>query len=233
MSEDRPSLEEMFTETFEDRNLTRGEKRALGEVLDELSPDNAELARLRSRVFDMARDALADPEAKAVIGWLEEINKTLLPDAGESGSSDGIAKFSPGDDCAGQIIQLISGSARSIDACVFTITDNRVSDALIDAHKRGVKVRIITDDEKVMDRGSDIQRLEDAGLPVRVDRTANHMHHKFAIFDASLLLTGSYNWTRSAANHNEENIVVTGDRRLKKAFEGEFARLWKAFGAPY
>ena len=44
---------------------------------------------------------------------------------------------------------------------------------------------------------------------------------------------GDCNWTRSAANHNEENIVVTGDRRLKKAFEGEFARLWKAFGAPY
>jgi cardiolipin hydrolase len=55
------------------------------------------------------------------------------------------------------------------------------------------------------------------------------MHHKFAIFDRTYLVTGSYNWTRSAASYNEENIVVSDDRRLVSAFSGTFEKLWEKF----
>jgi phosphatidylserine/phosphatidylglycerophosphate/cardiolipin synthase-like enzyme len=55
------------------------------------------------------------------------------------------------------------------------------------------------------------------------------MHHKFAIFDEEILLTGSYNWTRGASNNNQENLILSNDRRLLKAFRGEFERLWKLF----
>jgi phosphatidylserine/phosphatidylglycerophosphate/cardiolipin synthase-like enzyme len=48
------------------------------------------------------------------------------------------------------------------------------------------------------------------------------MHHKFAIADQDLLLTGSYNWTRSAATENDENIVVTNNPRLVRSFAGKF-----------
>ncbi len=56
------------------------------------------------------------------------------------------------------------------------------------------------------------------------------MHHKFAIFDHRLLLTGSYNWTRSAASDNEENFILSGDPRLLKSFAGMFDKLWDTFG---
>jgi cardiolipin hydrolase len=52
------------------------------------------------------------------------------------------------------------------------------------------------------------------------------MHHKFALFDDARLLTGSYNWTRSAADCNEENLIVTGDPRLVGPFRQEFDKLW-------
>jgi phosphatidylserine/phosphatidylglycerophosphate/cardiolipin synthase-like enzyme len=55
------------------------------------------------------------------------------------------------------------------------------------------------------------------------------MHHKFAIFDEGVVLTGSYNWTRGAAMSNEENLILSNDRRLLTAFRGEFERLWKKF----
>ena len=42
-------------------------------------------------------------------------------------------------------------------------------------------------------------------------------------------MTGSYNWTRSAAEHNRENLAVTDDRRLVAAFSEEFERLWTEF----
>jgi len=94
------------------------------------------------------------------------------------------------------------------------------------AHERGVKLRILSDNDKANDFGSDIDRLARAGVAVRIDRTPVHMHHKFGIFDGRLLLTGSYNWTRSAHDENAENNVLTDDPTLVKAFTVEFERLW-------
>jgi phosphatidylserine/phosphatidylglycerophosphate/cardiolipin synthase-like enzyme len=110
---------------------------------------------------------------------------------------------------------------------VFTVTDDRISDAMLAAHKRGVRLRVITDNDKAFDLGSDVQRLGAAGVAVRVDRTQFHMHHKFALFDGRRLLNGSYNWTRGAARDNEENVVVTDDAALIAAFQGTFDQLWE------
>lgn len=68
-------------------------------------------------------------------------------------------------------------------------------------------------------------------MSFHADRASNlarrfHMHHKFAVFDERRMLTGSYNWTRGAARDNQENVVVSDDPRLMKAFGLEFARLW-------
>ena len=90
-------------------------------------------------------------------------------------------------------------------------------------------VRVISDNDKSLDEGSDIDALRRAGVEVRIDETEAHMHHKFALFDGVRLLNGSYNWTRSAANYNQENVVVTADRALVEAFAGEFERLWARF----
>ncbi len=74
-------------------------------------------------------------------------------------------------------------------------------------------------------------RLRDHGLPVRLDASAFHMHHKFALFDGRRLATGSFNWTRSATEGNEENLIVTDDIRLVRAFAERFERLWGRYGA--
>jgi phosphatidylserine/phosphatidylglycerophosphate/cardiolipin synthase-like enzyme len=71
--------------------------------------------------------------------------------------------------------------------------------------------------------------LRDAGVAVRFDASLDHMHHKFAVFDRRLVVTGSYNWTRSAAENNHENILITGQARLVQAFHDEFERLWAVF----
>jgi cardiolipin hydrolase len=89
-----------------------------------------------------------------------------------------------------------------------------------------VQVRIITDNDKAADLGSDADRFHEAGIQLRVDHTSYHMHHKFAIFDSELLLNGSYNWTRSAAEHNEENFILTGQKTLIAAFQNQFETLW-------
>jgi mitochondrial cardiolipin hydrolase len=110
--------------------------------------------------------------------------------------------------------------------CVFTITDDRLADALLAAHRRGVAIRVLTDNDKAHDLGSDIERIAAAGVAVRIDRTPFHMHHKYAIFDGRRLLNGSYNWTRGAARDNQENVVVTDDPALVARFAAAFEALW-------
>jgi len=142
------------------------------------------------------------------------------------------AYFSPGDECLQSIRRQFEQAQRTVDVCVFTITDDRIAAAILDAHRRGVRVRVITDNDKAHDEGSDVRRLERAGMEVREDRTECHMHHKFAIFDGRAVLTGSYNWTRGAARNNEENLVVSNDPRLVGPFEREFNALWGRFADP-
>ena len=111
-----------------------------------------------------------------------------------------------------------------------TITDDRLTSAILEAHARSVRIRIITDDDKSADLGSDAARFLQAGIALRTDRSRYHMHHKFALFDGALLLNGSYNWTRGAAENNEENFIVTSDRRLVEEFSAAFERLWEHVG---
>ena len=136
------------------------------------------------------------------------------------------AYFSPGPDCLRCLVEHFRAAQRAVDVCVFTITDDRISDPILAAHKRGVKVRIITDDAKAFDLGSDVPRFREAGIPVIVDDSPYHMHHKFAIFDGLRLLNGSYNWTRGAAEQNQENIIDTDDRTLVARFQKEFDAIW-------
>jgi mitochondrial cardiolipin hydrolase len=80
--------------TLEDRKLTRTEKQALQAVLEERKASEALLALFRSRAFELARDSVSDHRARAVITWLEDMVKTLLP-AREVSQVD--VQFSPGE----------------------------------------------------------------------------------------------------------------------------------------
>jgi phosphatidylserine/phosphatidylglycerophosphate/cardiolipin synthase-like enzyme len=223
-------IKDILKQTLDDRRLSRSERSALDQILDHLDPSQQTVAVYRSVAFDLARECLADPQSKAVVEWLEDVLKLLRKQSSSTPQSSlAEAHFSPGDDGPRRIAGLLRGARKTVDICVFTITDDRISSAVLDAHRRGCKLRIITDDDKASDLGSDIDRLEAAGVPVRVDRTHYHMHHKFALFDGARLLTGSYNWTRSAAANNEENFIVTDDRRLVEPFAELFEKLWRTF----
>ena len=137
--------------------------------------------------------------------------------------------FSPGEDCRNAIISKLKQSKKEVKICVFTITDNKIGRVINDLHQRGIDVKIITDNDKQHDRGSDIKYFDEKGLDIKIDNTDAHMHHKFAIIDGEILINGSYNWTVSAAEKNQENIIVTDNRTLVKQFTNEFEKLWRNF----
>jgi phosphatidylserine/phosphatidylglycerophosphate/cardiolipin synthase-like enzyme len=225
---DTTEIDAILNATLADRQLTRSERRALQAVLEDRRASEAVLALFRSRAFALARESVTDPRARQVISWLEDAVQALLPTRRVPEASRMEAHFSPGEGPLRAIVQLIEEARGSIDVCVFTVTDDRLAQALLEAHRRGIRVRMVSDDEKALDAGSDLVRLRDAGIPVRLDRAEAHMHHKFAVFDRLRLLTGSYNWTRSAADVNHENVLVSDDPRLVHPFCRAFDDLWAA-----
>jgi mitochondrial cardiolipin hydrolase len=209
--------------TLADGRLSGGERDALRQRLADADLDDAGRAGLRARAFDLARDRLSGP---AALDWLEAVLKLVYPVGPAAKGGWAEAYFTPGGECPDRIARLFRETKARADVCVFTITDDRIADAILDAHRRGVALRILTDNDKAHDLGSDVGRFEAAGVAVRIDRTPFHMHHKFALFDGAKLLNGSYNWTRGAARDNLENVVVTDDPRLIATFAAEFERLW-------
>ena len=223
--------DDMLRKTAQDSKLSRGERTVLQEKIKEAALDTGARAILRSRAFEIARELARGGTFMEPLDWLEEIDKLLLPPTGDGGEVFAEVEFSPGEKCVHRIVALLDNCRRSADLCVFTITDDRISDSILRIHRRGIKVRIVTDNDKAYDEGSDVLRMAREGVPVRVDDSPYFMHHKFAIFDGGTVLTGSYNWTLGAARNNQENLVVSNDRHLLTAFSGEFERLWKLFEA--
>ena len=225
----------LFKTTLEDFQLSRNERGEIRGLLDVIKDNEQKRALFRSMAFDEAREALGKADAGQrfqVIDWLENTVKALHPAENLPGTAKGTAAsawFSPDDNCVGKINDLFAQARASVDICVFTITDNRIAEAIEKAHRRRVQIRVISDDDKAMDAGSDIERLDRSGISVRVDKSEHHMHHKFAIFDKRQLLSGSYNWTRSAALNNVENFMVTSDPELLKAYTRMFDKLWRNF----
>ena len=225
----KEQIDDLLKSTLDDFRVSRGEKRILEGIVREHGDSEQQLGFLRHRAFAVARESIVASEGIAAMEWLEDAIK-VFQSREEPDQNSSQVYFSPGDDCPQIIVNQLERASSSIDICVFTITDNRIADAIRDAFVRGIAVRVISDNDKSLDPGSDIQRLKGLGVPIRIDQTEHHMHHKYAVFDQKTTLTGSYNWTRSADKHNDENFLITSEPTINRAYLGHFERLWNALG---
>ncbi|MEQ8425923.1 MAG: phospholipase D-like domain-containing protein, partial [Cyclobacteriaceae bacterium] len=208
--------------SIEDEIFSRTEKKSLKALIGEKPLDVNQLNFLRSKIYEIANEKATPENYPFILEWIKNANSALIPKNNDKAD----AFFSPGDACRNIIINQIMYATSRIDICVFTISDDRIASAITDAHKRGRQVRIITDNDKSLDMGSDIAQLSKSGIAVKMDSTPNHMHHKFMVVDDNALITGSYNWTLSAARYNHENVLLTTEGGLVKSFLKEFTQLW-------
>lgn len=223
-----PELEALLKHSLQDNKLDSEEKQDLKALSESLAEDQVNF--IRNKAFELSRPAIqmGGAEAIKVLIWLERVVKSIQP-KNKKPVIKSEAQFSPGKSCRNKIISLVQGAKQSIDICVFTISDNKITQAILEAHRRGVKITVISDNDKSNDRGSDINYLSNKGVKVILDDSPYHMHHKFALFDNRLLLNGSFNWTLSATQKNEENIVVSSDPELISSFSRQFKKLDKSF----
>ncbi|XP_068002694.1 mitochondrial cardiolipin hydrolase [Melanerpes formicivorus] len=136
----------------------------------------------------------------------------------------------PRGDCAlGRLLRRLLSARRSLELCLFAFSSPPLARAVQLLHRRGVRVRLVTDAQSMAMKGSQIGLLRHAGIQVRHDQESGYMHHKFAIVDGRMLLTGSLNWTTQAIQSNRENVLVLEDEEYVKAFLDEFERIWEEF----
>ena len=225
-------LEKVLRNTFEDFRLSTDEKYNVKELLYAHKDDPDTISFVRNKAFDIVRQHMQEQDMydASAFKWLEQIAKTIdsVRNAGSNQLKNDVS-FSPGNNCKNRIISLINNARQSIDICVFTISDDDISEAVYSAYQRKINVKIITDNDKANDEGSDVDYLSRKGIPVVKDHTDNHMHHKFAVIDSTWLINGSFNWTRSASQYNNENITVLTDPELVKKFAEKFEELWQEF----
>jgi hypothetical protein len=138
--------------------------------------------------------------------------------------------FSPNVGIANRLVQEIDAAQTSIDVAIYSFTLDSVADALIEAKSRGVQVRILTDSSQANGTGSEIARLETEGFQLKRTNggSGGILHHKYAIFDGRVLMTGSFNWSANAEQNNDENAVFIRDRATISSFQQNFDALWSS-----
>lgn len=145
--------------------------------------------------------------------------------------------FSPAGKCSTHIIREIGQAQREILVAVYAFTSDELAWELVKARQRGVQVQVILDREfDAENENSQGSFLAKQGIPVRRisglnkggEKASGLMHQKFSVIDRRVVFTGSYNWTASAENFNDENLLLFRDAGpLAEEYRKEFLRLWE------
>lgn len=116
------------------------------------------------------------------------------------------------EECEDVILQCIEKSRERIWVAAYAFTRTRIARALVEAHRRGVRVEVKMDANQAKFPGAQklIEWMRGQGIPVTLIQTAGEysaMHNKFMVFDLRWVVTGSYNFTTVAQVSNWENLV--------------------------
>lgn len=142
--------------------------------------------------------------------------------------------FSPTDDPDETLLATVTQAEESIRFAIFSFTSRDLAAALLERHQAGVLVEGIWDWLMATSSYSQASRLCLAGVSTKIENFGGKMHHKMMVIDADgddpRVVLGSFNWTGSAADNNDENLIIIHSRPLAQAFLAEWQVLDAALG---
>ena len=120
--------------------------------------------------------------------------------------------FSPEENCTAFAVDAIDRAESQVLASAYTLTTGTgIVEALIQAEQRGVDVKLIADRTTPCERGSGIEPLAHAGVPVWIDQGVRLAHAKAMVIDRKVVLTGSMNWTAGAARNSDDINLISSE----------------------
>jgi hypothetical protein len=96
------------------------------------------------------------------------------------------------------------------------------AEALVDAHRRGVKVQVILDKSQRTERYSSATFLCNNGIPCLIDTQHTFAHNNVTVIDGQMVIAGSFNFTKASEKNNAENLLVIHNAELA----GRSAQKW-------
>lgn len=125
----------------------------------------------------------------------------------------------------------IDSAERTVDLAAYDLDLWSIQDAVIRAHDRGLRVRLVTESDH-MDE-PEVKALQAAGVPMRGDNRSPLMHHKFVVIDGEEVWTGSMNLTVNGAYRNNNNLIRLSSPWLAESYGEEFDEMfvYERFGA--
>ena len=116
--------------------------------------------------------------------------------------------FSPKGGCTDAIIKELANAKTSIRIQAYSFTSAPIAKAVADANKKGIDTRVILDKSQRTERYSSADFLAHAGISVLIDDKHKIAHNKIMIIDSNSVITGSFNFTKSAEEENAENLLI-------------------------
>jgi phosphatidylserine/phosphatidylglycerophosphate/cardiolipin synthase-like enzyme len=132
--------------------------------------------------------------------------------------------FSPKGGCTEAVVRELRNAKQTVLVQAYSFTSAPIAKALVDAHKRGVKVQVILDKSQRTDKYSSATFLHNAGIPTSIDAAHAIAHDKVMVIDGAVVITGSFNFTKAASERNGENLLIIRDRQLAV----KYAANWEA-----
>ena len=136
--------------------------------------------------------------------------------------------FSPDDGVLNALVPLLDSAQESIYFLAFSFTSNELGDVVRAKAKAGLTVEGVMDAGQVVsNQGTEYDPFKQAGLLVRKDGNEGLLHHKVFVIDGKIVAFGSYNFSKSAEENNDENLIIVYDEAIAQQFIQEFMRDWK------
>lgn len=136
--------------------------------------------------------------------------------------------FSPDDNVAARVVEILRGATSSIDFMAYTFTSDILAESILERAQSGVVVRGVIERGQASNPGSEYENLRHAGLDIRLDSNPHNMHHKVIIIDGGIVITGSYNFSHRAEKSNDENALILYDVTVGAEYLLEFKRIFEA-----
>jgi len=130
--------------------------------------------------------------------------------------------FSPQGGCTQAIVAAVGQARKSLHIEAYIFTSHPILQAVIAARTRGVEVAVILDAGAAEEQYSVLRSLLADRVPTWIDAAYHIAHNKIMIIDGETVITGSFNFTRSAEQDNAENLLVIRDQALAARYEANF-----------
>jgi phosphatidylserine/phosphatidylglycerophosphate/cardiolipin synthase-like enzyme len=126
--------------------------------------------------------------------------------------------FSPKGGCTEAVANEIGAARTAILVQAYSFTSAPIAKALVEARRRGVDVQVILDKSQRTEKYSSADFLLHAAIPVYIDAQHAIAHNKIMIIDGHTVITGSFNFTNAAEEHNAENLLVLRSPQLADTY---------------